>query len=118
MIDHTGLTHLNLSNNKGFTKTSVEDFCKYVLRGKNLLFEINLSFCNLDNASLSLILPNLKHLRSLKYISILFFLRRFIISLVNLKSSESILALSSAIINYTGNKSLDYLDISWNWITN
>ncbi|CAD8101612.1 unnamed protein product [Paramecium primaurelia] len=109
MIDHTGLTHLNLSNNKGFTVTSVEDFCKYVLKGKNPLFEINLSFCNLDNASLSLILPNLKHLRSLK---------RFIISLVNLNSSESILALSSAIINYTGNKSLDYLDVSWNWITN
>ncbi|CAD8092654.1 unnamed protein product [Paramecium primaurelia] len=109
MIDHTGLTHLNLSNNKGFTKTSIDDFCKYVLKGKNPLFEINLSFCNLDNSSLSLILPNLKHLRSLK---------RFIISLVNLKSSESILALSSAINNYTGNKFLDYLDISWNWITN
>lgn len=70
MIDHTGLTHLNLSNNKGFTVTSVEHFCKYVLKGKNPLFEINLSFCNLDNPSLSLILQNLKHLRSLKYINI------------------------------------------------
>lgn len=66
MIDHTGLTHLNLSNNKGFTFSSVEDFCKYVLKGKNPLIEINLSFCNLDNVSLSLILPNLKYLKSLK----------------------------------------------------
>lgn len=62
MIDHTGLTHLNLSNNKGYNVGAVEDFCKYVLRGKNPLIEINLSFCNFDNSSLSLILSNLKNL--------------------------------------------------------
>ncbi|CAD8119315.1 unnamed protein product [Paramecium sonneborni] len=110
MIDHTGLTHLNLSNNKGFTVTSVEDFCKYVLKGKNPLYEINLSFCNI-HSWLSPILQNLKHLKSLK---------RFLISYVNFNysESESISALRSAIINYTGNKCLDYLDISWNQIGN
>ncbi|CAD8124625.1 unnamed protein product [Paramecium sonneborni] len=109
MIDHSGLTRLNLSNNKGFTYSSVQDFCKYVLKGKNPLIEINLSFCQLNNIQLSLILPNLKYLKSLK---------RFIISIVKFTSSESILALSSAMLNYTGNKSLDYLDLSWNHIKN
>ncbi|CAD8123044.1 unnamed protein product [Paramecium sonneborni] len=109
MIDHTGLTRLNLSNNQGFTFSSAQDFCQYVLKGKNPLIEINLSFCNLNNIQLSLILPNLKYLKSLK---------RFIISIVKFTSSESILALRSAMLNYTGNKSLDYLDLSWNRIKN
>lgn len=69
MIDHTGLTHLNLASNRGFNVAAVEDFCKYVLRGKNPLIEINLSYSNLDSSSLSLILSNLKHLKSLRYIN-------------------------------------------------
>lgn len=68
MIDHTGLTVLNLFNNQQFTHTTVQDFCKYVLKGKNHLSEINLSYCNIDSYQMSIILPNLKHLKSLKYI--------------------------------------------------
>lgn len=66
MIDHTGLTHLNLSNNQSFTLRSIQDFCKYVLRGKNPLYEINLNHCNIDNYYLSIMLPQIINLKSLK----------------------------------------------------
>lgn len=50
-----------------------------------------------------MILPNLKNLKSLK---------RLKMSLMKL-SSESLLALSSAMLHYTGKKSLDYIDLSF-----
>lgn len=36
--------------------------------------------------------------------------------MVNMNASETILALGSAMLNYTGDKSLDYLDLSLNRI--
>ncbi|CAD8108981.1 unnamed protein product [Paramecium primaurelia] len=108
MIDHTGLAQLNLFNNQSFTPTVVQDFIKYVLKGKNPLIEINISHCNIDNSQLSMILPNLKNLKSLK---------RLKMSLMKL-SSESLLALSSAMLHYTGKKSLDYIDLSFCQIKN
>lgn len=67
MIDHTGLTHLNLFNNQNFSTQTMQDFCKYVLNGKNSLEEINLNHCNLDNNCLNMMLPHIKNLKSLKY---------------------------------------------------
>ncbi|CAD8198342.1 unnamed protein product [Paramecium pentaurelia] len=108
MIDHTGLAQLNLFNNQSFTPTVVQDFIKYVLKGKNPLIEINISHCNIENAQLSMILPNLKNLKSLK---------RLKMGLMSL-SSESLLALSSAMLHYTGKRYLDYLDLSFCQIKN
>lgn len=108
MIDHTGLAQLNLFNNQSFTPTVVQDFIKYVLKGKNPLVEINISHCNIENAQLSMLLTNLKHLKSLK---------RLKMALMNL-DSESILALCSASLHYTGKRYLDYIDLSFCCIKN
>ena len=55
-----------------------------------------------------MILPNLKNLKSLK---------RLKMGLMTL-SSESLLALSSALLHYTGKKFLDYIDLSFCQIKN
>ncbi|CAD8094927.1 unnamed protein product [Paramecium primaurelia] len=108
MIDHTGLKILNLFNNQAFTTQVVQDFCRYVLGGKNFLQEINLSHCNIENSLLAQIMDKTHNLSSL---------RRLKLSLMNL-NYEGIIALSSMMLNYTGKLSLDYLDISYNQIKN
>ncbi|CAD8123959.1 unnamed protein product [Paramecium sonneborni] len=108
LIDHTGLKILNLFNNQAFTPAIVQDFCRYVLSGKNQLQEINLSHCNIENSLLALIFDNTHHLSSL---------RRIKLSLMCL-NSEGIIALSSMMLKYTGKLNLDYLDISYNQIKN
>ncbi|CAD8212492.1 unnamed protein product [Paramecium pentaurelia] len=108
LIDHSGLKILNLFNNQAFTTAIVQDFCRYVLCGKNQLQEINLSHCNIQNSLLAQIMDKTHHLSSL---------RRLKLSLMCL-NSEGIIALSSMMLNYTGKLNLDYLDISYNQIKN
>ncbi|CAK69067.1 unnamed protein product (macronuclear) [Paramecium tetraurelia] len=108
LIDHSGLKILNLFNNQAFTTAIVQDFCRYVLCGKNQLQEINLSHCNIQNSLLAQIMDKTHHLSSL---------RRLKLSLMSL-NSEGIFALSSMMLNYTGKLNLDYLDISYNQIKN
>ena len=52
----------------------MQDFCKYVLNGKNSLEEINLNHCNLDNNCMNMMLPHIKYLKSLKYLIIYIYL--------------------------------------------
>jgi hypothetical protein len=72
----------------------VEDLVDYVLKGKNQIRELSLKYCNIDDFSLSVLLRNIKHLKSL---------RRLKISDMEM-DSESLLALGNALIYYTGHK--------------